>query len=59
MSSSTTRIHLTGAHQMRVIHPNRVSDYTSRHRHRHHPCLSLDANLPCSIIAHAQDLWTY
>lgn len=31
MSLNVARTHLTGAHQMHVIHPNSESDYTSRY----------------------------
>jgi len=50
ISTNATRIQLTDVHQMRVIHSNSESDYTS-----HHYILSfLIVDLPCSIMPHAQ-----
>jgi hypothetical protein len=50
ISTNATRIQLTDVHQMRVIHSNSESDYTS-----HHYILSfLLVDLPYSIMPHAQ-----
>jgi hypothetical protein len=49
ISTNASRIHLTDAHQMRVIYLCCENDYNS------HPyILSFLVDLPCSIVPHAQ-----